>query len=141
MSFLAPLYFIAMAALAAPIVLHLIRRQTKQNEVFSSLMFLSPSPPRVNKRSRIDHWLLLFLRATVIALFAFAFARPFLNAAADVPLQTEKRLRIILIDRSASMAHEDLWSQAINQATQAVEDLSLKTRSQSLLTIAKHRHC
>ena len=42
-------------------------------------MFLEPSPPRITKRSRLEHILLLLLRCAVIALLAFVFARPFLQ--------------------------------------------------------------
>lgn len=124
MNFLAPLYLVALAGLAVPLVLHLIRRQTRQDQVFSSLMFLSPSPPRVNRRSRIDNWPLLLIRAAVLGLVAFAFARPFLPAAADVPIATANRLRIVLIDRSASMLRQELWKQALIQAESSVLDMT-----------------
>ena len=61
MSFLAPLYLAGLAALALPIVFHLIRRAPADRVPFSSTMFLSPSPPRLTKRNRIEHWLLLLL--------------------------------------------------------------------------------
>ena len=48
-----------MAAVAAPIVFHLIRRSPRGEVPFSSLMFLSPTPPRLTRRSRLDHLLLL----------------------------------------------------------------------------------
>ena len=35
-------------------------------------MFLSPTPPRLTRRSRLDNWFLLLLRATVFGLLAFA---------------------------------------------------------------------
>ena len=59
MSFLTPLYILGLAAVAAPIVFHLIRRSPKGDVPFSSLMFLSPTPPRLTRRSRLDNWLLL----------------------------------------------------------------------------------
>ena len=61
MSFLTPLYILGVLAVAAPIVFHLIRRTPKGEVPFSSLMFLSPTPPRLTRRSRLDHWLLLLL--------------------------------------------------------------------------------
>lgn len=63
MSFLTPLYLLGALTIAAPIVFHLIRRTTKGEVPFSSLIFLSPSPPRLTRRSRLDQWLLLLLRA------------------------------------------------------------------------------
>ena len=62
MSFLAPLYIAGMLAVSLPIVFHLIRRTPQGRQVFSSLMFLSPSPPRLTRRSRLDNILLLILR-------------------------------------------------------------------------------
>ena len=61
MSFLAPLYILGVAAVAAPIIFHLIRRAPKGDVPFSSLMFLTPTPPRLTRRSRLDNWLLLLL--------------------------------------------------------------------------------
>ena len=77
MSLLAPLYFLGALAVGLPILFHLIRRQPKGQVEFSSLMFLSPTPPRLTRRSRLDNWFLLLLRALAVMLLAAAFARPF----------------------------------------------------------------
>ena len=79
MSFLAPLFLLGAAAVALPVVLHLIRRSSRDRVPFSSLMFLLPTPPRVTRRSRLENVLLLILRCAVIGLLAFAFARPFFS--------------------------------------------------------------
>ncbi len=123
-NFLTPLYLIGLAALAGPLILHLIRRQPREDQVFSSLMFLTPSPRRVSKKSRIDNWLLLLLRAAVLALVAFAFARPFLPAASDITFATPDRFRIVMIDQSGSMQRDNLWLDAIAAAENSVNDLA-----------------
>jgi hypothetical protein len=51
MSLLTPLYILGILAVAAPIVFHLIRRSPRGEVPFSSLMFLSPTPPRLTRRS------------------------------------------------------------------------------------------
>ncbi|WP_165219399.1 BatA domain-containing protein [Aquisphaera insulae] len=112
MSFLTPLYLLGALAIAAPIVLHLIRRTTRGETPFSSLMFLEPSPPRLTRRSRLDQWFLLLLRAAALALLAFAFARPFLREPAAMSLGQGDRRIALLIDTSASMKRADLWSRA-----------------------------
>ncbi len=113
MSFLAPLYILGLSAIAAPIIFHLIRRAPRGEVAFSSLMFLSPTPPRLTRRSRLDQILLLLLRATAICLLALAFARPFLRQAARRDFAQEERRRIaLLIDTSASMRRADLWPRA-----------------------------
>ena len=81
MSFLTPLYILGMAAIAAPIVFHLIRRTPKGVVPFSTLMFVTATPPRLTRRSRVDQLLLLLLRALVVLLLALAFARPFWRQA------------------------------------------------------------
>ena len=76
MTFLAPLFLLGALAVALPILFHLIRRTPTVQRRFSSLMFLSPSPPQLSRRSRLDKILLLLLRCLIIGLIAFAFARP-----------------------------------------------------------------
>ena len=54
MSFLAPFFLLGGLALALPVIFHLVRRTTKERTVFSSLMFLMPTPPRLSRRSRLE---------------------------------------------------------------------------------------
>ena len=75
MSFLAPLFLLGAAAIALPILFHLARRTTREHLLFSSLMFLQPTPPRVTRRSRLEH-LLLLLPPLSGAGFAGAGFRP-----------------------------------------------------------------
>lgn len=123
MSFLTPLYILGLAAVAAPIVFHLIRRAPKGDVPFSSLMFLSATPPRLTRRSRLDNLLLLLLRAGALALLAFAFARPFLRQADHLDFGDVQERRIaLLLDTSASMRRGDLWRQAQAVAGQVIDD-------------------
>lgn len=121
MSALFPLYALGALAIAVPLVLHLIRRSPQGEVPFSSLMFLVPSPPRVTRRSRLDHILLLLLRAAAIALLAAAFARPFFRSEASVETGAARRHRVVvLIDTSASMRRDGLWEQAKARADRAL---------------------
>ncbi len=86
MSFLTPLYIAGLLAVSLPIFFHLIRRTPRGRLPFSSLMFLEPSPPRVTRRSRLDNWALLLLRALAVCLLAAAFARPFFRETADTSM-------------------------------------------------------
>ena len=123
-SFLAPLFLAGAAAVALPFVFHLIRRSSRDKVLFSSLMFLEPSPPRITKRSRLEHLFLLLLRCAVLCLLALAFARPFLQkplAALASPNQTARV--VILVDASASMRRENLWTEARKHAVAAAQKL------------------
>jgi hypothetical protein len=116
-SFLAPLFLAAVAGVSLPILFHLIRRTTREKTVFSSLMFLQPTPPRITRRSRLEHLILLLLRCVVLCLLALGFARPFLRQpVADDRPQGPGRRVLILVDTSASMRREGVWSQATAKA-------------------------
>ena len=78
MSFLSPLFFVGLAAIAVPILVHLIQRERKRVIEFPSLMFVQRIPYQSVRRRRIRHWALLLLRAATIALIVAAFTRPFL---------------------------------------------------------------
>ena len=78
MSFLSPLFFLGLAAIAVPILVHLIQRERSNVVEFPSLMFLRKIPYQSVQRRRIRHWFLLALRALALALIVAAFARPFL---------------------------------------------------------------
>jgi len=123
MSFLTPLYVLGLSAVVAPILFHLIRRSPRGDVPFSSLMFLAPTPPRLTRRSRLDQFLLLALRATALCLLVAAFARPFIRQAARLDFGDVERRRIaVLIDTSASMRRGDLWPRAVALARNAVTD-------------------
>ncbi len=117
MSFLYPLFLLGGAAVAAPILFHLIRRVTREKMPFSTLMFLKASPPKLTRKSRIEHWFLLLLRCLVILLLALAFSRPYLSNNQSVELETDERVRhCLLIDKSASMRRDGLWDETLTKA-------------------------
>jgi len=125
MSFLAPLYALAALAIAAPILLHLVRKQPKEHMEFSSLLFLEPAPPRLTRKSRIDHWMVLLLRVAILGLLALAFARPYWNAAIDISGGASAGVRrIVLVDQSASMQREGVWDAALEMARTAIANAS-----------------
>lgn len=112
-NFLAPLFLIGGAALALPVIFHLVRRTTRERKTFSSLMFLLPSPPRISKRHKLEHLLLLILRCLALGLLALGFGRPFFqqNPLVDPSAALPKRT-VVLVDVSASMRREGLWAGA-----------------------------
>lgn len=123
MSFLTPLYMAGLAAVALPVLFHMIRRAPKGKVPFSTLMFLQPSPPRVTRRSSIEHWLLLLLRAVAVMLLAFAFSRPFLRQSEDQTITGDSKRTAILVDISASMRREGLWAQAVQQVRNVLDSV------------------
>jgi hypothetical protein len=125
MGWLAPLYLAGALAIGLPILFHLIRRTPHGRQDFSSLMFLSASPPRLTRRSRLNNILLLILRATALILLAIAFARPFFHNASDLDVSKSSGRRVaILVDTSASMRRGDLWTQANAKVDEVLKEAS-----------------
>src|SRR5688572_1490818 len=123
MSFLAPLFFAGLTALAIPVLIHLIQKERKNVVVFPSLMFLKRVPYQSVRRRRIHNWALLMLRLAALALIVAAFARPFLRGAALAASTEGSRDVVILLDRSYSMGHGDQWQRAQRAAADAVNTL------------------
>lgn len=138
MSFLAPLYALAGLAIAIPLLLHLVRKQPKKHQVFSSLMFLEATTPRLTSARRIDQLLLLLLRSAAILLLALAFSRPYWNVAATHENQRTGVSRMLLLDVSASMRREGAWESLQEKANQIIDEsgptdsLSIYSYDQSL---------
>jgi hypothetical protein len=130
MTFLFPLFLIAMAGLAVPVLLHLIQRERKQVVQFPSLMFLRRIPYQSVRRRRIRHWLLLMMRLAALALIVLAFARPFFRGAdASLSAQGGAREVVILVDRSYSMGYGDRWTRALTAARSAIGGLNPADRA------------
>ncbi len=79
MSLLAPLFLIGLAAIALPVWLHRLQTQSPEREPFGSAMFLEPSERRVHLKKQFRFLVLLALRILLLALLAFAFAKPILQ--------------------------------------------------------------
>jgi hypothetical protein len=130
MSFLTPLFLLGLAALAVPVIVHLIQRERKNVVQFPSLMFLRRIPYQSVRRRRIRNWPLLLLRLAALALIVAAFARPFLRrqtlAAAEAGGPREV---IVLVDRSYSMAYGDRWTRAAAAARSAIDGVGAADRA------------
>ena len=128
MTWLFSLYWLGALAVAGPILFHMWRRTPRGERSFSSLMFLAPSPPRVTSRSRVEHWLLMVLRASALALLAFAFTRPLWRTpVTELDDSANEQLLAILVDTSASMRRDKLWDQLIAELDERLAKLPPQT--------------
>jgi hypothetical protein len=113
MSLLTPWFLLGAAAIAGPILFHLIRQAVRERRPFSSLMFLRPTTQRVTRRRKLEDLWLLLLRCLCVLLLATGFARPFFTHNHTPPASaTGSRQLILLLDTSASMRRDGVWEQA-----------------------------
>lgn len=134
LSLLAPFFLAGLAALAVPVLVHLVQRQDPHGIGFPSLMFLRRIPYEERRKRRIRDWLLLLLRCLALALLALAFSRPFLPTAANsIQAGPVQRDIFIVVDRSYSMAYADHWQRAQQAAGEAIAALGAGDRAALLL--------
>ena len=133
MSFIAPLFFVALAGLAIPVLIHLIQREKKQIIRFPSLMFVQRVPYRSIQRRRIHNWLLLIVRLSALALIILAFSRPFFERTELPPAGTGARELVVLLDQSYSMGFGDRWERARAAAYNAINGLGAADRGSVVL--------
>jgi hypothetical protein len=101
MGFFAPWFLAGAAAVALPLYLHLLKRQTQQPKQVSSLMFYESRTQSSTRHRRLHYLLLLSLRLAVLLLLILAFANPFINRSAAAVASS--RLVLLVVDNSFSM--------------------------------------
>jgi hypothetical protein len=128
MSFLSPWFLAGLLGIGIPIAIHLIRREKTVKIPFSTVRFLR-KVPRQFLTHRFRQWMLLSMRVCIVALLAFAFARPWItqNAFGQKAfgwVGPSHESAVILIDRSMSMGYGDYFRRAKDKAAEISGRLS-----------------
>lgn len=124
MTFLNPLYLIALAAAAIPIILHLLNLRKTRVIEFSTLTFLKELQRSKIRKLKLKQWLLLALRTLIIVFVVLAFTRPALRSGFGfLPGTTAKSSVVIVLDNSFSMLMTDEHGQLLKQARQKAAEL------------------
>jgi Aerotolerance regulator N-terminal/von Willebrand factor type A domain len=101
MGLFAPWFLAALAGLALPLYLHLLKKQTSTPKPVSSLMFYESRTQASTRHRRLNYFLLLSLRLLVLLLLILAFANPFINR--NSAALASDRLVFLVVDNSFSM--------------------------------------
>lgn len=102
-------------AAAIPFALHLLSSVRAQDMMFPTLRFLRISMEKTARRRRLQHWLLLLLRAALFALLAIAVAEPFSEATGEF-LGQQGYSAAIVLDNGYSMAVNDAQGNRFERA-------------------------
>lgn len=106
-------FLAALAAVAVPVIIHLVFGQQARRVDLGTLRFLRIALSQNARRKRLKRWLLLALRIGAVTLLAVLFARPYLLA---LQRKGHDRLAVVLIDRSGSMGLETTRGRLLDQA-------------------------
>ena len=121
MGFLNPLLLFGLAAVSVPIIIHLLNRRKFQKVVWAAMRFIQTSVERNQRRMRVEDMILLALRCLLLALLAFALARPaFKNASSDL-FGESKVTGVVILDNSQSMGMSDGTLTRFEKARKAAE--------------------
>jgi uncharacterized membrane protein len=121
MSFLNPIFLLGLAAVVAPIIVHLVRRTNARKVEFASLMFVRRIPQRTIRRRRLHNLLLLLMRCLALLLLVLAFARPYFSGA-GAEAGKNNRATVVLLDNSFSMRYGNRFDQAKTRARALIND-------------------
>jgi hypothetical protein len=106
MGFVTPALLGGALLVAVPIVLHLIMRRESTKLQFPALRFVQRRQSLNQHRLRLRHWLLLALRCAIIALLAFALARPTLRGSGVAGQEGKQIAAALVFDNSLRMQYE-----------------------------------
>ena len=104
MSFLNPLMLIGVLAIAIPIIIHFLNRRKFKRVMWAAMKFVKISVDQNQRRMRLEDLILLLVRCAIVALLAFALARPALKSSTADALGQAKVTSVVILDNSYSMA-------------------------------------
>ena len=116
MGFVTPALLGGALLVAVPIVLHLIMRRDAQKLRFPALRFVQQRRTLNQHRLRLRHLLLLALRCAVIALLAFALARPTLRGSGAAGKEGAAIASVLVFDNSLRMGYEHANQSRLDRA-------------------------
>lgn len=121
MSFLNPIMLAGLAAVAVPILIHLINRRKFRKVVWAAMRFLQNAAEQNQRRMRLEDMILLALRCLLLALLALALARPAILSNATGVFGQSRVTGVIVMDNSQSMGMSDGTSTRFEKAQRAAE--------------------
>ena len=123
----------ALAAVALPVIAHLIFRRRARPVALGTLRFLKVAIRQDTRRRKLKRWLLLALRVSCVVRLVLLFARPY---RAEVIGAGGTGLTVILIDRSASMDRKRDGERLVEHALRKLPDVVKRTPTRSRVEVA-----
>ncbi len=128
LGFAHPLYLWGLAAMALPVLVHLLNQRQPRPLAFGAIEFVLRSQRQKARRLRLRQILLLALRCLLIAAVALALARPSLKPkGAQAAVASGPQATVLVLDASLSMRYRigasTLFARARSEALAALDRL------------------
>lgn len=115
MSFLYPVFLLALLALAIPVLIHLFNFKRYKTVYFSNVHLLKRIRQESRKKSQLRQLLILTARLLALASLVFAFSRPYIPLN-DRTTNAARQVIALYIDNSFSMKAEGEKGQLLEMA-------------------------
>ncbi|MFP4357761.1 MAG: BatA domain-containing protein [Puniceicoccaceae bacterium] len=117
-----------LAALAAlPVIIHLVARLRPRTYPFGSLLFIRRAARKTRQWQRPRDWLLLLLRTLLVVFLIGVFLRPVFFAEGGATGTAARRVVVLVVDATASMAYQDgvrsRYGRAVDEASELLANL------------------
>ena len=124
MSFLHPILAgVGLAAVAIPILIHLLMRRRRRPIDFGAMRFLLEAMRQQRRRLRLEQLLLLLTRCAVVALIALGLAQPLLGSAGLLGGSASVTLYLLVDNSLASSAADDAGATELDRSRRIARDL------------------
>jgi hypothetical protein len=107
----------AAAAVALPILIHLLLRRRRSPVEWAAMDLLREALRRVERKRRVERWLLLAVRCLLVLAAGMAIAAPFVGGAAA--LGRAARSVVVVVDDSAASSERLERGTALERAVQS----------------------
>ena len=107
-TWLEPLAFVALAAAAAPVLVHLLVRNRARTVVLPTLRFVAPVRPSAVRLRRPADAPLMLVRVGIVACAALAVARPLFVTDARQERWAQRLARVVIVDTSRGRPANEL---------------------------------
>ena len=107
MSFLEPLFLLAMPLIGLPILIHLLNQRRHKTAPWAARDFVLQASNMGRGMANMRHWIVLALRTLAIAALIFAISRPLASRIPGLSFLGTQRTQMVVMDRSPSMAIRD----------------------------------
>ncbi len=121
MQFLYPVFLVALATLAIPVIIHLFYFRRYKKVYFTNVRFLKEIKEESSIRSRLKNLLILLCRLLAVLFLVLGFAQPFIKK--DDTVRKGRKLVSVFVDNSYSMASRGADAALLDEAKQKAEEI------------------